>query len=148
MGKNSVIGSSGPPMSDKYSTLEKDVKFTDMEKVTEELRQYSIREIDRLLVLLASGSIVFSIGFVKDIVPLNNAEYLFYLKLSWCSFSLSLITIILSHFSSRRLMDFFQKNSSKEFNKMKRWPYIITNVSFIAFLIGISSFIFFVMKNT
>lgn len=62
--------------------------------------KYSLDRFDILIISISSGGLVFSMGFVKDILSeINNIDFTL-LKLSWVGFSFSIIINLLSQVSS------------------------------------------------
>ena len=64
------------------------------QKILEDLgkdEDYSVEKFDTLIVSLSSGGLVFSIGFVKDVIKNFNCIDLFWLKVCWICFSVALI---------------------------------------------------------
>jgi len=58
--------------------------------------KYSLDRFDILIISLSSGGLIFSIGFVKDILsPEDNINYVL-LKISWIFFGSSIISNLLS----------------------------------------------------
>jgi len=119
----------------------------DLDKTIENLRQYSIKEIDRLLVYLPSGALVFSMGFVKDIIDLHKASNICFLKIAWVCFTLSLLVILLSHFFSYYLMKFYQDEDYKKVITLKKFPMCSNITSFILLFLGMAFFIIFIAIN-
>lgn len=62
--------------------------------------KYSLDRFDILIISISSGGLVFSMGFVKDILSeINNVDFTL-LKFSWVGFSFSIIINLLSQVSS------------------------------------------------
>jgi len=109
-------------------------------------RYYAEEQYDKLIVYLASGALVLTVGFVKDIVNLDKISNFFTLYLSWSCFIASLIIILISHRTSIFAMDC---ELNEETSKSDCWD-VITNflnwASMVALIIGIVSFIIFVIS--
>lgn len=62
--------------------------------------KYSLDRFDILIITISSGGLIFSMGFVKDILSeINNIDFTL-LKISWVGFSFSIIINLLSQVSS------------------------------------------------
>jgi len=70
--------------------LEKHIENTDSNL------KYSLDRFDILIVTLSSGGLVFSMGFIKDILPLNTEINYILLKLSWILFGSSIVSNLFS----------------------------------------------------
>jgi hypothetical protein len=65
-------------------------------------RQLSNSEnFDKAILTLSTAALGFSVGFVKDVVRLSQADYLGVLKLSWLFFALAIVTTIVSYFAAQ-----------------------------------------------
>lgn len=66
---------------------------------------YAVEKFDTLIVSLSSGGLVFSVGFVKDIIKNFKTVDLLWLKICWICFALALVGNIFSqvtgYFSNR-----------------------------------------------
>ena len=131
---------------------------------------YSLEQFDKLIIMLSSGGLVLTIGFVRDIVVITEETNTFLLKGSWYLFAFALIINLLAQTSSflankieiqitnRELHDLktvgkFDNNSRSV--KSKRFWFNFSNssvkilnvLSFISIIIGIALFIVFVNQN-
>lgn len=70
--------------------------YNDHKKQAWEDIQSSTDSYDQSLLTLSSGVLALSIGFIKDIVPLQQATHLGLLYFSWVSFGLCILTTVLS----------------------------------------------------
>jgi len=98
-------------------------------------------------VYLSAGGLVLTIGFVKEVVLLETASYLPLLFATWIALILVLTINLLSHKSTSRALDFYLEY---DFTRGKRWDgvtrYLNLSSTFL-FLVGVVSFIFFVILN-
>ena len=121
------------------------------------LKQYQISadHFDRTLVTLASGAIVLTVGFLKDIVPDPLPISIIFLYGSWASFTLSLAAILAAHLmamNGRKQMiqqiDDAIRTSERNFKwKKNRWARQLSWISFIMFIVGVVLFSYFVFLN-
>lgn len=65
-----------------------------------EIRDYAQEQFDKLIVYLSSGGLILTVGFVKDLVNLEEALYMWLLIATWIGFIVSLVLILLSHKSA------------------------------------------------
>jgi len=78
---------------DKKRYIEKLEKYIES---CEEAATYSIQRFDILIISLASGGLVLSIGFVKDVIQNFHKTDTSTLKVSWFLFGITLIVNLLS----------------------------------------------------
>jgi hypothetical protein len=62
--------------------------------------KYALDRFDILIISISSGGLVFSMGFVKDLLPKDQIIDLLFLKISWILFGLSIIFNLLSQVTS------------------------------------------------
>ncbi len=113
-------------------------------------------EYDKQLLTLSSGFLAVSLAFIKDIVPLKEAEYLWVLNLSFTLLALCIMLVLFSYqFSIARLF------KAKEYwdnqlagKKDAEFPYgyarhikLVNRISGILFFLGVSSLVLFVILN-
>jgi hypothetical protein len=113
-------------------------------------------EYDKQLLTLSSGFLAVSLAFIKDVVPLKDAELLWILYLAFVLLALCIVTVLFSYqFSIAGLF------RAKEYwdsllagNKDAKFPYAfarhirrVNKVSGILFLLGVSSLVLFVILN-
>jgi len=131
---------------------------------------YSLEQFDKLIIMLSSGGLVLTIGFVRDIVEITEKTNTFLLKGCWYLLSFALIINLLAQISSFLAnkieikitsieLDELKTNGEFDENnkeiKSKRFWFNLSNssvkilniVSFISIIIGISLFIIFVNQN-
>jgi hypothetical protein len=70
--------------------------YNDHKKQAWEDIQSSTDSYDQSLLTLSSGGLGLSIGFIKDIVPLQHATWLILLYVSWVAFGLCILTTVVS----------------------------------------------------
>lgn len=118
------------------------------EKELLELRKIAEVQFDKQIVYLSGGGLVFSIGFVKDIIGLDKTpiskELLF---ATWICFAISLIVNLFSYITARKTID---KEIIGDDCKSEIYDFItrFLNISsIITLLIGIVLLIWFSMLN-
>ncbi|MDA3928151.1 MAG: hypothetical protein PF541_04290 [Prolixibacteraceae bacterium] len=111
------------------------------------IREYSEREFDRLIVYLASGGLVFSSGFVTDIIKIEESTNTLLLKLSWILFTVSLIVILTSHLTAKKAMSFEMVKKKKKSDKWDSVTKTLNSTSFIALIAGLVLFVIFIINN-
>jgi len=130
--------------------------------------RYSIQQFDKLITVLSSGSLLLSIGFVRDIVKITSQTNTCLLKASWYLFTTSLIIILLSQISTYKANRIEINISNDEiyqyrkhgkyndsFNKKNKRKVLIYNTLTIIFnitallslIVGILLFVVFVNQN-
>lgn len=126
------------------------------------------QEFDKLLVYIAGGGLALTVGFVKDIVSITNAKYLWLLFLTWVSFTFTLLFNLISHklaatasdeslslWSYRKYCLDFTQDIDKKYeekldakaNRANDWVSRLNNFSIASTIIGISFFIVFTFIN-
>lgn len=118
------------------------------EKELLELRKIAEGQFDKQIVYLSGGGLVFSIGFVKDIIGLDKApiskELLF---ATWICFAISLIVNLFSYITARKTIDkeiIGEDCNSEIYDFITRFLNIS---SIITLLTGIVLLIWFSMLN-
>lgn len=95
------------------------------EKAIKDLRdvmRYSIDKFDTQCLTISSGTLVLSVSFIGNIVPLLNSIYVWILMLAWILLCTAIISSIGAH-----LISFYQSN--KIINRIKNSkPFTINNV--------------------
>ncbi|MBI1356939.1 MAG: hypothetical protein GC160_21575 [Acidobacteria bacterium] len=79
--------------------------YSDYQKELWAGRQSSFAEFDRALLSLSSGSLVLSLAFLKDVVPVSQVFWLPLLFVSWVLFLASIACILLSFVKSQQAYD-------------------------------------------
>ena len=131
---------------------------------------YSLEQFDKLIILISSGGLVLTIGFVRDIVTITESSNTFLLKACWYLLALALILNLLAQISSflankieinitqkelNELKDKGEFDENSKSIKSKRLLFNISNssvkilniISFVSMVIGISIFVVFVNQN-
>jgi hypothetical protein len=113
-----------------------------------ENRKSSEQEYDKLIVYLAGGGLVLTIGFVKDLLQLTKSAYLGWLLACWVLYALCLLTNLWSHWLAKKAFDSYLREEKKDVQDQKKWWVDAANV--ICFLLvagGTLSFVLFVLLN-
>jgi len=131
---------------------------------------YSLEQFDKLIIMLSSGGLVLTIGFVRDIVSITEKTNTILLKTCWYLLALALVVNLLSQILSFLANKFEIKRTTLELNDLKTKGefnedsrsikmicalFNISNLSikifnvlsFILLIVGISSFVIFVNQN-
>jgi hypothetical protein len=120
------------------------MKKDDKRKIILDLRRQSEIEFEKLIVYIASGGLVLTITFSEKIISIDkNGNYLNWLILTWIFFSLTLITSLIIHLTSRKTFDLYL---AKEKSKSDRWDNVTRffhMFSVIILIFGISSFVIY-----
>lgn len=111
------------------------------------IRSYSEQTFDKLLVYLAGGGLILTIGFVKEVVNLSSAKTIYFLFLTWISFTISLTFNLISHKTSTTSVDSYLKNEYDKGDKWNKFTHYINFASIIVLFLGILLFIIFVINN-
>lgn len=69
------------------------------------LRQSSFEKSDELIITISSAFLGLSVGFIKDIVPLERSIYMPLLVASWFFFFGAILTNFVSHFWARNAIE-------------------------------------------
>lgn len=121
-------------------------------------QQASSDAFDNNLLVYSSAALGISIAFIKDIVPLEHAEWLRTLYLSWFSFAGCMIVTIASfQFSVQAqrahtgfLSDYYLKGDDTAITRQSWWSRLIpvcAGVGSALFLMGIISTLLFASLN-
>lgn len=113
----------------------------------QEYRKYAGTEFDRLIVYISGGGLVFTAGFVKNIIDIKNCTNTALLKATWILFTISLIVMLLSHLSSKKSMDLEIKGHIKPSDQ---WDFITRLLNFsalVSLITAIVLFIIFLINN-
>jgi len=123
-------------------------KYDDRTKQLMDLRAESERQFDKQIIYLSGGALIFSIGFVKDIIGANKtAECKFILVISWICFAVSLIVNIFSYLSSKKAID---SDIIGEESKSQSYNFVTKTLNLIALgslLVGLVLLILFASIN-
>ncbi len=121
--------------------------YDDRTKLLLEIRAESERQFDRQIIYLSGGALVFSIGFVKDIIGNEEPVCKWMLILSWVCFSVALIINLFSYLSTKKAIDhdiLGKEKYSKLFNTLTN---ILNWISILNLLTGLFLVILFAIKN-
>jgi hypothetical protein len=113
---------------------------------------------DKAIITLASSGLAVSLSFLKDFVPIERAELSWLLYLSWflftCSITTTLISFYVSNLAQFQAIENCRKhilstNHAEELPEAKASKYIawFNNTSGIAFILALTSTVFFVSVN-
>ena len=127
--------------------MEKSENSKSREEIILEMRDYAEEQFDKLIVYLNSGALVLTIGFVKDIIKITKETNITLLILSWCSFVLSLLFILLSHKSALASTNNEIKGKDKLSDCYDMVTTILNWLAFIILIIGLVLFVIFISKN-
>lgn len=109
-------------------------------------RKSAEEEYDKLIVYLAGGGLVLTVGFVKDLTKAAETRQVGWLLGCWITFAAALLVNLISHILARLAADAFLVNNPK-WEKLDRW---VSNSNWIALIlvgIGVLAFIIFVFQN-
>jgi hypothetical protein len=87
---------------------------------------YSLDRFDILIITLSSGGLVFSMGFIKDIIPKDVVVDYTLLKIAWISFGAAIIANFLSQITGY-LANKYEKRIAKNRIREKKGNDIIGN---------------------
>ncbi|PSV02573.1 hypothetical protein C0W80_07600 [Photobacterium leiognathi subsp. mandapamensis] len=110
---------------------------------------------DKAILTLSSSGLAISLTFIKDIVPLSQAEFLWLIKFGWIFFLISIVISLLAYITSNKAIDVemdkaerfydngneaarFEKNNFSIINKYLNY---FTGLSFVVALIAIVMFV-------
>lgn len=113
---------------------------------------------DRAILTLSTAGLGFSFTFIKDIVPLNQADSLNLLIISWvlfaCTIFCTLISFFTSQFAIKKQLIFAEKyylEKREEYLYKRNWLSILTELlsyfSMVVFLFALIFTIVFVSTN-
>ncbi|WP_318517743.1 hypothetical protein [Photobacterium leiognathi] len=60
---------------------------------------------DKAILTLSSSGLAISLTFIKDIVPLSQAEFLWLIKFGWIFFLISIVISLLAYITSNKAID-------------------------------------------
>ncbi|HTA77046.1 MAG TPA: hypothetical protein VK791_07810 [bacterium] len=79
--------------------------FAEYKKENLPLRQASYEHLDKALLTLSGGSLVLTVTFIHDVVPVLYWKIEWVLILAWISFVLSLVALLFSHKYAPKAID-------------------------------------------
>jgi hypothetical protein len=111
------------------------------------IRDYAEEQFDKLIVYLSSGGLILTIGFVKDVIPIEESSCKYLLLLTWVAFAVSLFTMLFSHRSSLRSMDLELNNEDGKSEFWNNVTKILNWVGMFVFIIGVVLFIIYILPK-
>jgi len=107
----------------------------------------SSNQFDHAVLTLSSGLLALSLAFIKDIVPLKDAQWMNLLFVSWCLLGFAILSTVISFLASQKAIRNCLEESGSDggaWSKTTTW----INISSAAFfVVGVSSTVIFVIKN-
>jgi len=113
----------------------------------QKIRTYSSEQLDKQIVYLAGGGLVFTIGFIKNIVDISKSTNLTLLFVAWILFVTTLVLNLVSHKSSIKAMDLelqLEHKKSDSWDNATDW---LNSISILSLVLAIILFIIFVSLN-
>jgi len=105
-------------------------------------------QFDKQIVYLSGGGLIFSIGFVKDIIGIDKIptckELLFG---TWLCFAISLISNLFSYLSTKKATNYALNNNKCKTETQQMITRILNTTSLVFLLIGIILLISFSIVN-
>ena len=111
------------------------------------IREYAETQIDRLNVLFASGLLIFSIGFIDKVITDFEDTNKALLTISWIVLALSLLATLVSHITSRALVDAELNNKEKLHDIFRSTTIVLTYASSILIILGFILMFIFIIIN-
>jgi hypothetical protein len=111
------------------------------------IRNYAEEQFDQLLVYFSAGGLVLTVGFVKEVVPLDSAICKPCLLGCWIMFACSLILILLSQRYTVKSVDARLINKNDEWAKFENKTKTLNKLSFWSLIFGVAFFIIFICIN-
>jgi hypothetical protein len=132
---------------EKLRDYEEQLELYKQSEVTaKENRKIAEQEYDKLVIYLAGGGLVLTIGFVKDILKITEATNIVLLLVCWICFAACLLANLLSHSLSVSTADSFLAGSADWQKKDRRVVWANRACFWLVFL-GIATFIGFILQN-
>lgn len=121
-------------------------------------QQASSDAFDSNLLTFSSAALGLSIAFIKDIVPLEHAEWLWDLYLSWAAFGACILVTIASYQVSVQaqiahtavLADYYLRGDEKALTRRSRWSDALplcAGGGSVLLLVGIAATLLFAAHN-
>ncbi len=107
----------------------------------------SSNQFDRAILTLSSGLLALSLAFIKDIVPLKEAQWMNLLFVSWCLLGFAILSTVISFLASQKAIRLCLEEAASDGGV---WSKITTGLNIISaalFVFGVSSTVVFVIKN-
>jgi len=120
--------------------------------------QSSTDSFDQALITMSSGVLGLSLAFIKDIVQLNKAVWLYLLYTSWVSFVLCVVVTVISfrigvaaqNKNLEYLAKYYLERRGEFFNKQSGYSKALTWLTWLAgalFVVGLGATVIFCIKN-
>ena len=123
-------------------------KMSDWINRLDEMRQDNIRQFDKQIVYLSGGGLVFSIGFIKDIIGVDSTpDFKYLLIIAWISFTLSLITNLFAFKTASASLNNAMVLNEKLMKIYDKITSFLNWSSIISLICGLITFIIFVVVN-
>lgn len=111
------------------------------------VREYAGREFDRLIVILSSGGLALTISYIEIFKDSLNANFKHLVIFSWVLLFLALVLILSSHITSMKSIDKELEGQDKVSDNYNTATNILNVSSFIALVLGVLSFLIFILKT-
>ncbi len=113
---------------------------------------------DKSILSLSSAALGISLAFIKDIVKIKDAQFVWSLKLSWILFTIAIISTVVSFATSQRSITiqlvyaekYYLEEKNEYLNKKNWWTSItkfLNTFSAIIFVLAIILTVVFVIIN-
>jgi hypothetical protein len=119
-----------------------------------ELRREAQNNYDRYLLSLSGGALGLSIAFIKDIVRTNPALGVTFALVAWGLWTLSLLAVLASFFTSKQALDLAirqvdnePRSDSRLGGKFDKATAVLNLIAGLSFLVGTGFFVYFVSLN-
>jgi hypothetical protein len=123
-------------------------EYSPRTKLLIEMRNESERHFDKQIVYLSAGALVFSVGFVKDIIGENTVPVDNWLLItSWICFASSLIINLFSYLTSRESADNEIQGKAKSSEIYNNITKCLNWLSIMGLMVGLALFIIFAILN-
>jgi preprotein translocase subunit SecG len=122
-------------------------------------RQLSNTEnYDKAILTLSSAGLAISLTFIKDIVPLEKADFLFLIKFGWVCFLISIVVSIIAYLMSNKAIDvemdkaekYYVNGDESAFSKKNHFSTInniLNRFTGLSFVVAIIAIVMFVILN-
>lgn len=111
-----------------------------------EQRKSAEEEYDKMIVYLAGGGLVLTVGFVKDLTKAAETQQIGWLLGCWISFAAALLVNLVSHALARLSADAFLTDHPK-YKKYDGWVRAANLIALILVGCGVTAFLIFVYQN-
>lgn len=127
--------------------FQKPNKKNDYLSSIEKIRLYSSEQFDKQIVYISGGGLVFTIGFVNNIVKFDENTNLCLLIFTWTFFALSLVLNLISHKTSIYAMDFELSGNEKLSDRCDKITEYLNIFSLFLVIVAIILFVVFIANN-